>query len=72
MNSLTFNQPLADDEFARLAAFLDSIGDATMKIETLDGYFAALICGPDIVLPSEYLLQIWRMISRLKVTDTGH
>ncbi|HEF4774084.1 TPA: UPF0149 family protein [Burkholderia multivorans] len=59
MNSLTSNLPLADDEFDRLAAFLDSIGDAAMNIETLDGYFAALICGPDIVLPSEYLPQIW-------------
>ncbi|OXJ22571.1 YecA family protein [Burkholderia sp. HI2714] len=58
MNYLTSQQPLADDDFARLAAFLDSIGDA-MNIETLDGYFVALICGPDIVLPSEYLPQIW-------------
>ena len=30
-----------------------------MSIEMLDGYFAALICGPEMVLPSEYLPQIW-------------
>jgi uncharacterized protein len=59
VNSLTSKQPLADDEFARLAAFLASIGEAAMDIETLDGYFAALICGPDTVLPNEYLPQMW-------------
>lgn len=30
-----------------------------MNLETIDGYFAALICGPDMVLPSEYLPKIW-------------
>jgi uncharacterized protein len=30
-----------------------------MNLETLDGFFAALICGPDNVLPSEYLPEIW-------------
>ncbi len=30
-----------------------------MNIETLDGFFAALICGPDQVLPGEYLPEIW-------------
>ena len=30
-----------------------------MNMESLDGYFAALICGPDMVLPSEYLPAIW-------------
>jgi uncharacterized protein len=26
-----------------------------MNLEQLDGFLAALICGPDIVRPSEYL-----------------
>jgi uncharacterized protein len=30
-----------------------------MNLEMLDGFFAALICGPDTVLPSEYLPEIW-------------
>lgn len=51
--------PLTDDEFARLSGFLDTIGPSAMNIEMLDGYFAALICGPDMVPPSEYLPQIW-------------
>lgn len=58
MNQTT-DQPLTDDEFARLSGVLDAIGPSAMNIEMLDGYFAALICGPDMVLPSEYLPQIW-------------
>lgn len=53
------DQPLTDEEFERLANFLDSIGPTTMNLETLDGYFAALIAGPDMVMPSEYLPPIW-------------
>ena len=53
------NQPLTDEEFGRLADFLGSIGPAAMNFEALDGYFAALIAGPDMVMPSEYLPQIW-------------
>jgi uncharacterized protein len=30
-----------------------------MNLEMLDGFLAALICGPDTVLPSEYLPEIW-------------
>ena len=30
-----------------------------MNIEQLDGFLAALICGPEIVRPSEYLPVIW-------------
>ena len=30
-----------------------------MNLEMLDGFFAALICCPDMVRPSEYLPEIW-------------
>jgi uncharacterized protein len=30
-----------------------------MNIEMLDGFLAALICGPETVLPSQYLPKIW-------------
>jgi uncharacterized protein len=30
-----------------------------MDLEEMDGFFAALICGPVTVLPSEYLSEIW-------------
>lgn len=62
MAHVTFSatdQPLTDEEFERLADFLDSVGPSAMNLETLDGYFAALIAGPDVVMPSEYLPQIW-------------
>lgn len=59
MNNLTSDKPLTDDKFARLTAFLDSIGKSAMNIEMLDGLFVALICGPDTVLPGEYPPQIW-------------
>ena len=51
-------QPLTNTEFDKLAEILQRVGDA-MNLETLDGFFAALICGPDNVLPSEYLPEIW-------------
>lgn len=55
MNPIS-SQRLTFDELAHLAAVLDTIGG--MNIEMLDGYFTALICGPDIVLPSEYLPEV--------------
>lgn len=30
-----------------------------MNIEQLDGFFAALIAGPDVVPPSEYLPEVF-------------
>ena len=52
-------RPLADPEY-RLAGALDRFhGEGAMNLEQLDGFFAALICGPDPVHPSEYLPEIW-------------
>ena len=59
MNNPTIQQPLSDDELNRLGEFLNKIGAPAMNMESLDGYFSALICGPDMVLPSEYLPGIW-------------
>jgi uncharacterized protein len=52
-------QPLTDTEFDRLAEVLQLCGEFAMNIEMLDGFLAALICGPETVLPSEYLPEIW-------------
>jgi uncharacterized protein len=53
-------QPLSEAEFDRLAEVLKRLGDKrAMNLEMVDGFFAALICGPDIVPPSEYLPEIW-------------
>jgi len=50
---------LTEEEFDRLSALLGQAGPGAMNIEMLDGFFAALICGPDLVPPSEYLPEVW-------------
>jgi uncharacterized protein len=52
------NQPLTDAEYDHVASML-ARSDRAMNVEMLDGFFAALICGPDLVRPSEYLRVIW-------------
>lgn len=59
MSYQTTNHPLNDDELDRLEVFLEGIGSSAMNLEMLDGFFVALICCPDTVLPSECLPQIW-------------
>ena len=59
MNNSPARGPLTEDELDRLGEFLDAIGAPAMNLESLDGYFAALICGPAMVLPSEYLPEVW-------------
>jgi uncharacterized protein len=52
-------QPLTDAEFERLSGVLRRIDDKRLiSLEQLDGFFAALICGPVNVPPSEYLPMI--------------
>jgi uncharacterized protein len=52
--------PLNDAELDRLSSVLERFGNQrSMNLEQLDGFLAALICGPDNVLPSEYLPEIW-------------
>jgi uncharacterized protein len=54
------SEPLTDAEFDRLNSVLARFGDKrSMNLEQLDGFLCALICGPDTVLPSEYLPVIW-------------
>ncbi|MDR3542502.1 MAG: UPF0149 family protein [Desulfosporosinus sp.] len=53
------NEPLSTEEFDRLTDFLKSIGVEDISISKIDGYFAALICSPETVLPSQYLREIF-------------
>ena len=53
------NEPLSIKEFDRLTDFLESIGVEDISISKIDGYFAALICSPETVLPSQYLSGIF-------------
>jgi uncharacterized protein len=49
-------QPLTDAEFERLSGVLGRFDNKhPMNLEQLDGFVAALICGPEVVRPSEYL-----------------
>jgi uncharacterized protein len=53
-------RPLTDAEYDRLADALNRFhGEGAMNLEQVDGFFAALICGPAPVHPSEYLPEIW-------------
>lgn len=45
--------PISEEEIDDLADFLDSV-DSAMNIEKLDGFFSALVIGPQAVLPGEY------------------
>lgn len=50
------SSPLTEDELDSLSDFLASApGGRAMTLESLDGFFAALICGPQTVLMTEYL-----------------
>lgn len=51
-------EPLTDEEFKRLDSFLEKTGPPGVNCEWVDGYFAALICGPELTLPSECLNEI--------------
>jgi uncharacterized protein len=52
-------EPLTDDELERLGGILNRFENKLpMNLEHLDGFIAALICGPALVPPGEYLPKI--------------
>src|ERR1019366_8964379 len=60
MRAFTQNEPLTDTELDRLGDFLKSCKSGrAMNVETLDGFFAALIAGPETVMPSEYYSEVF-------------
>ncbi len=60
MRSFTQNDPLTDAELDRLGDFLNGCkGEKAMNVEQLDGFFAALIAGPETVMPSEYYREVF-------------
>jgi uncharacterized protein len=60
MTLFTQNEPLSEAELDNLAQFLESCkGGRVMNVEALDGFFSALVAGPDIVMPSEYLPEVF-------------
>src|ERR1017187_3826304 len=60
MRAFAENEPLTETELGRLDEFLKSYkGGKAMKIEEVDGFFSALIAGPEIVAPSEYMPELF-------------
>ena len=60
MRTFTDNEPLTDAELDRLGDFLKRCrGGKAMNLEELDGFFAALIAGPEPVMPSEYNREVF-------------
>jgi len=53
-------QSLSDAELGRVREILDRFGDKrAMNLEQIDGFLAALVCGPEDIPQSEYLPEIW-------------
>jgi uncharacterized protein len=48
---------LTDDQLDRLATLLEQFPEA-MNLETMDGFFAALICAPETVPMGEVFAQV--------------
>jgi len=60
MTTFTQPKPLTEAELDRLGDFLKSCkGGKAMNLEELDGFFAALIAGPEPVMPSEYNREVF-------------
>ena len=60
MKAFEQHEPLTDAELNRLGVLLENIkGGQAMNLEELDGFFSALIAGPEVVPPSEYLPEIF-------------
>ncbi|MFZ1090794.1 MAG: UPF0149 family protein [Xanthobacteraceae bacterium] len=53
-------QSLSEAELERVREILDRFGDKrAMNMEQIDGFLAALVCGPEDIPQSEYLPEIW-------------
>ena len=52
---------LSDDEINELEAFLasDKVPPDCMDLSILDGFFTALLIGPNLILPSQWLPVVW-------------
>ncbi len=60
MRTFFQNEPLTEAELDRLEGFLKGCkGGKTMNFEEVDGFFAALVVGPEVVMPSEYLPEVF-------------
>jgi uncharacterized protein len=50
-----------EEEFDQLEIFLEeSEPHEGMPLDAIDGMFAAVACGPELIMPSEWMPAIWR------------
>jgi uncharacterized protein len=55
MTQFPMSAPLTDAELESLDHFLIEAGAVIENVEMLDGFLAALVIGPELVMPSDYL-----------------
>jgi uncharacterized protein len=55
--------PLTNREIDKLDAFLLSDGglERAMDVSTLDGFLCAVLSGPNVIIPSEWMRWVWDM-----------
>ena len=55
------DEPLTDSELDELEAFLasDAVPQDCMDLEMLDGYLCAIVSGPAVIQPSEWIPGVW-------------
>src|SRR5258708_12836321 len=60
-SNASLDQPLTEVEFGLLEDFLISgaVSDEGMDISMLDGFIAAVVSGPNLMMPSDLLRWIW-------------
>lgn len=47
--------PLSDDEIEKLDGILSSRATGLTSVSRLDGFFAAIACTPELIMPNEYI-----------------
>ncbi len=65
-NPLQMMAPLSDEEMDELDSFLlsDATSDETMMLDCLDGFLTAIVTGPVMLKPSEWLPRVWGPTAR--------
>ena len=55
------DEPLSDSDYDELEAFLGSnvVPQDCMDLEMLDGFLTAIVSGPELIQPSEWLPVLW-------------
>lgn len=53
------NEKLSETDFRRLEVILSRLpGEDVMNLEMMDGFYAALLCSPESIPPSEYMPKV--------------